>query len=77
MRPMAMLDEATVVQQRETYIDEVLDESFPSSDPPPWTSGVEPRRYEPGSIGNLGGASEQPPLLPRSRPTQQPSVAKG
>jgi hypothetical protein len=32
----------SAIEEREARIDEVLVASFPASDPPPWTTGVEP-----------------------------------
>lgn len=41
-RPPVDVDEETLHEQQEEQIDEVGDASFPASDPPPWTLGVEP-----------------------------------
>jgi hypothetical protein len=40
----------SAIEEREARIDEVLVASFPASDPPPWTTGVEPTPTGPDGV---------------------------
>ena len=40
----------------EDEIDETLEETFPASDPPSWTTGVDPHRSKTGDVGDKENA---------------------
>src|SRR5438105_2014488 len=62
------------LQWTEDQIDEVLSDSFPASDPPPWTLGVARAGIQQRQDGEDDGVLHRPG---RERPSAAPSISPG